>query len=76
MGSNPTLSASLMMYSTTCRCLMHELREPIALAAVGLAQWPVGYGKVGVHDDDEAVLSGEVAVPCHLQSAIAGLNSS
>jgi hypothetical protein len=26
--------------------------------------------------EDEVVLGGEVAVPCHLQSAIAGLNPS
>ena len=33
-------------------------------------------GVVVQHIEDEVVLGGEVAVPCHPQSAIAGLNPS
>jgi hypothetical protein len=66
-GSNPSLSAILFVAPNRARRFLLSVS----------ADWVAGsqgWVRQGCYDS-EAVLGGELAVPCNLQSAPAGLNS-
>ena len=66
-GSNPSLSAILLVAPNRARTFLLSV-------SAGWVAGSQGWVRQGCYDS-EAVLGGELAVPCNLQSAPAGLNS-